>query len=172
MTYFGKAELSPRWVPTCWEDAASPRNSPPRAPCPQHVVLGSLWICTEPRGRFGGGGGGSCGSQGCLQQGHVQGSQVGAALQGLNSLLAGLCISTFSLPRIKSAAHRLAQTQPGFGCPRELSSTAQLPSGPNCVASPAGPYGAPSLALVNIKSQTGLGGTLKHLTALGRDTSR
>lgn len=67
------------------------------------------------------------------------------------SLVVGLCISTFPLPQIKSAAPRLAQAQPGFGSPRELSSTTQLSSGPDCVASPAGPYGAPRLTLI-IKS--------------------
>lgn len=54
VTYFGKAELSPLWVPTCWEDAASPRNSPPRAPCPQHVVLGSPWMAQNPGQILGG----------------------------------------------------------------------------------------------------------------------
>lgn len=43
VTYFGKAELSPHCIPTCWEDAAGPRNSPPGHPVP------STW-CLAPHG--------------------------------------------------------------------------------------------------------------------------
>lgn len=162
MTYFGKAELSPLWVVLGrW---CQPQEQPPQSSLSPER---GAWLPVDlhrTQGRFWGGGGGSCGSQGCLQQGHVQG---GCCSAGTQQRLA-LCFHiSLALDRIS----RLTRAQPGFGSPRELSSITQLSRGPNCVASPAGPYGAPRLTLVIIKSQTELRGTLKDLIVLGRDIS-
>lgn len=112
----------------------APRRAPLGHRSPRTVLCLPVHQRTQPRARFWGGGRGSHRSLGRLQQGHVQGPQVGAALWGFGSLLAGAQHFPLYLAFcVTSAAPRAARPQPGLRAPRRAAFT---PSSASQLAKP------------------------------------
>lgn len=110
------------------------RRVPPGHHSPRTVLCLPAHQRTQPRARFWGGGRGSPRSLGRLQQGHVQGPQVGAALRGFGSLTAGAQRFPLYLAICAtSAAPRAARPQPGLRAPSRAAFT---PSSASQLAKP------------------------------------